>query len=352
MDQQIVMPWGSVVTPPAAFWQLPLDVQQLAIKTVTDLGTDYRRQVGQPATVAEDDPGRVPSPQGSIQASDFVKPVAPDKPASSFDAQSRLMFPWIPEALRGVFLDAWDRYGDPNLALDVLRQDKRYDEFFPGNRRADGTVRLPEGDFLSTMEGFDRELGFFGLDGKDFVEQKRKAVENGVSPSELAARLGTVYTGVVTQGDQTRAYYAQKYGAGGLSNQAIFASAIDGKTSPLEFQRRITASQIGGNAAQFGFDLNVAEADRLAAFGLTDQASSNLFAQASKELPRLGELQQRFNDPSDPLTIEQYDNALVLNDPKQLDVFQRLYGRQRSLYSPSGGAATDQSGRQTGLLAR
>ncbi len=272
-----------------------------------------------------------------------------------YRSEARLLFPWIPAELLDVFVAAWAQYGDPNLAMAALRQDSRYDSFFPGNRRQDGTVRKTEAEYLSTMEGYDREMAAFGLNGADFQTQKVRAFTNDRSPNEVASDLSAVYVGIVTHGDAIRKYYADTIGATGLSDAALLGSAVtfhDAKVSPVEFQRKISIAQIGGTGAEHGFTIAQQEAARLASFGLDEAAARTLYTRAQKDLPTLGDLQARFNDPNDPLTVEDYTNAIVLNDPHELGIISRLFGQERSQFSKGGLLATDRAGGQTGLLAR
>lgn len=276
-----------------------------------------------------------------------------DEPESrDFRQEVRLLFPWMPSDLVRVYADAWEEYGDPNLALAAMRQDNRYDRYFPGNRREDGSIIASEGEYLSVMEGYDRRMASFGLNPADFTQKKIQAFQNGRSPDEVEADIGKVYLGIATRGEEYRQYYARKYGTGDISNTALLASALDTSTSPLEFERRIRAAQVGGAAATFGFDIARQEAERLESFGLQDEAARTLYARAKGELPVLQNLVARWNDPDDPLTVEDFADAIVLKDPDELARFGRLFARERSQYSATGVFAADQSGAQRGILSR
>lgn len=276
-----------------------------------------------------------------------------DDTGHDYRAEARLLFPWIPEPLLGVFADAWAQYGDPALAMGALRQDPRYEQYFPGNRREDGSLRATEAEYLATMDGYDRRLQMFGLDPGDFQAKKISAFQNGRSPQEVEADIGRVYVGIATRGDEYRSYYAQTYGGGNLSNTALLGSALDPSVSPFEFERRIAASQIGGAAKTFGFDLVRQEAERLQAFGLEDHAAMQLFGKARQELPTLNALATRFADPGDPLTAADYADALVIGSPDELQQLGRLYARNTSQFTAQGAfGPADRSGAQRGLLSR
>lgn len=287
------------------------------------------------------------------------KPAADDQAAATearrardITSEANLLYTYVPPALRQVFIDAWIKHGTAEMAMRVVRSDERYESFFPGNRRPDGSTILDEAKYLSTMEGYDRELSWFGLNPAEFQKQKVQALQNGRSPLEVGTAISKINLGIALKGDSYRDYYAKKYGGGALSNTAILASALDGTRSPYEFERQIQAAQVGGAAGMFGFDIARQEAERLQAYGLDDVAARQLYAKAGAQLPTLNALIDRFNDPDDELTIEEFADAYVLSDPKQLEQVSRLFAQDRSQFSSGGFAAASQSGAQRGLLAR
>ena len=278
--------------------------------------------------------------------------------AADLYTQAKALFPYLPEELVRLYAESWASTGDTGLALMAVRSNRAvYDRYFPGNLRQDGTIRLGEMDYLSTVEGYKRRVASFGVPA-DLVlgpDRLKALIEGDVSPNEFGDKLNALYVGVITQSNFIREAYARDYGAGGLSDAAIFASALlnDGKTSPIELERRIRSAQVGGEAASYGFSLAKAEAERLSSFGLDQQASRKLFAQAATDLPNLNELLGRFNDPNDPLTAADYADAFVVQDPNKLSVLTRLLGRQAASFATvQGQFATDQSGAVTGIKAR
>lgn len=278
--------------------------------------------------------------------------------AADLYTQAKAMFPYLPDELIRLYADSWAESGNAQLALMSVRQNRAvYDRYFPGNLRGDGTVRLNEMDFLSTVEGYKRRLASFGVPADVVLgpDRLKSLIEGDVSPNEFGDKLNALYVGVITQSDFIREAYARDYGAGDLSDAAIFASALlnDGKTSPIELERRIRSAQVGGEAASYGFSLAKAEAERLSSFGLDQQASRKLFAQAATDLPNLNDLLGRFNDPNDPLTASDYAEAFVVQDPNKLSVLTRLLGRQAASFNTDQGQfVTDQGGQVTGLKVR
>ena len=271
-----------------------------------------------------------------------------------FATRARLLFPWIPEALLGVFVDAWVEYGDTNLALSAFRADQRYEQFFPGNKRDDGTTYLTEAEYLSNIEGYDRRLRMFGQDPGDLRHRYIDLIQGGTSPDEFEADLAEVQQEVLLQAPSVRATYASYGYSADVSDRAIFASRLAGAggASPQVFEMRFRAAQIGAEATSRGFDYVRGSAERLAAFGVSQDQARSLFAQAQAELPTYNELLSRHNDPEDDLTLEEYEDALVLRDPEHLRSLARVMAAERSLFTPGDLLARDRSGGVTGLVQR
>jgi hypothetical protein len=270
----------------------------------------------------------------------------------NFDAEASLLFPWIPTQLRGVFIDAWARYGDANLAMGALRQDQRYEQFFPGNRRPDGTTVLPEAEYLSTTEGYDRRFRMFQLDPADFRSRYAELIQGGSSPDELEADLAEVQQEVILQAPAVRAEYAAYGYSADISDRAIMASRLTPGVSAHVFEQRYRAAQIGAEATSLGFTYNRGSAERYAQAGVTQDQARQLFGKAASELPTLQELMRRHNDPEDDLTLDEYTDAFILRDPEHLQAIARVLTGEKSLFSSQNLLATDQAGRAVGLLQR
>lgn len=277
-----------------------------------------------------------------------------EQETASYEEQARLLFPWMPPELVALFAAKMAEFGgEATLAIAAVRQDPVYDTLFPGNRRDDGSLRLTEQQYFATVEGYRRRIDQFGLNPDDVLRGRTADLISGdVSPAEFEDRLNRTYTGIIQNIDQIRGWYADNWGADGLSDAAIFASAINPDIGAVEFQARIAQSQIGGEADQFGFDIDAGEANRMFRFGLDQQGARSLYAQASEQLPRLNQLIGRFNDPDDEVSLEEFSDAVVINDPTQLRQIARLFGRSRSAFSSQSRLFEGDEGRFTGLLQR
>lgn len=269
-----------------------------------------------------------------------------------YKKQAQLLFPWIPAELVAVFSSAWAKWGDANLAMAALRQDKRYDTYFAGNKRPDGTVYLNEAEYLSTMEGYNRRLQMFGLNDADFTQQKIQALQYGRSADEMEADLASVSQQILMQGPTIRDWYAAQGFSSDISDQAILASVLNPGVPPQEYEHRYRMAQVGGTASSYGFSIGRSQAERLTGLGLDQAQATQLYSRAAAELPTLQELVQRHNDPDDNFTLDDYTDAMVIHDPKQMQTIGRLLAEEHSLFSGGGLLATDRSGGVAGLYAR
>lgn len=295
--------------------------------------------------------GSITRPDGSRQEAPAQSKQAKAK-KRNFKKEARLLFPWLPQELVGVFAKSWERYGDTSLAMAEIRQDTRYDQYFPGNRREDGSVIADEAEYLSTMEGYDRRLSMFGLSPADFQAEKIQSLQNGRSPDEMESDLATVQVSVLQQAADVRAAYAAYGYSADISDAAILASRLKGGVSAQEFEQRYRTAQIGGAATSNGFTYGRGQAERLAQLGVDQEGARQLFSQAASELPTLRDLMARHDDPEDDFTLDEYSDAILLRDPEHLQAISRVLTRERSLYSTGGPLSADRAGGITGLRSR
>lgn len=290
-------------------------------------------------------------------------PGSPDAPSSgpgpegttrSFKQITREMFPWLDESLVDIYADAWADPGIPDPWMEV-RQSKQYREAFPGNLRDDGSVRYSEIKYMQNIDSYREVFAEYGIPPDSFNQKFADLIENRVERGELEQRLGRTYEMVVSQGDDIRRFYADNFVDGGeLSDTALLMSAIDDSgQSPVAFEHQLRAGQVGGAAAQFGFDIAVSDAMRMSGFGLNAQAARQFFGRAKDLLPKIGSLIERHNDSNDPFDLRDLEEALILQDPEEMSQIERLFAAESSSFSPTSGTfARTQSGGTPGLRPR
>lgn len=263
------------------------------------------------------------------------EPVPPPTPVD-YRAQAAALYPYLPPALLDLYADFWDDSGDPTLALAELRADPQYTTFFPGIKRADGSLRMSEAEYLSTLDGYRLALGQFGLNPSLFENRFVEMIEGELTVSEFADRLTAAYEGIISQAPELMAYYAENYGIS-LTPEAVFASFIDPELGDSILNQRIAVSQIGGAAAIQNFDLDLEFAEQLRQSGLSFAKAQEHFAQAAFLLPTLDVLAGRFDLDTD-FDITEFSLAGVIGDPQQLKRINRLRAASTSEFTEQLGS--------------
>ena len=271
------------------------------------------------------------------------------------EEEVRLLYPWLPPELVTVYTEAYIEYGNAKLAWQTVRQSSAYERYFPGNRRDDGSLRLSEQDYVSTLEGYDAVFEAVGLNPKLFKGQYVKLIEGDVSADELfATRIEPIYERVLSAGDAIIREYADLYGLD-LTPEAIVAGIIDPDLGVKILNRQITMAEIGGEAADRGFDITKQVADTLFEQGMGRQGADEFFGQAANLLPTLSVLANRHADPDDEFSLEDFVGAELMSDPMQRRRMRRLVAQEQAGFvNLTGGIKyrTDQrSGLRTGLTA-
>ena len=172
-------------------------------------------------------------------------------------------------------------------------------------------------------------------------------LEGEVSAREFQQRVSAAYEGIVDNIQGVQNFFSSNYNVD-LTPEAIFMGALDPSIGEELIQGRITAAQIGGEAARAGFTITRTEAENLRAAGLTQQQARQLYSAAQRDLPRLIEVQQRVEPDAEELSLEQFTQAVVFQDADVLENISRLEAEESSLFAPVGGAARRGS-RVTGL---
>lgn len=278
-------------------------------------------------------------------------PPPPPPPASTpidYRARAAALYPFLPPSLLDVFAEKWADTGDVDLALAETRADSRYDSYFPGIKRADGSLRMSESEYLGRIDGYHMALSQFGLNSTVFSNHFVEMIEGDLDPSELASRLGAAYDQIITAMPGVRAFYSANYGVD-MTDEAIFASFIDPDLGNAILNQRIAVSQIGGAGAAFGFQIDLAFAERIRQQGLGATQANKAFAEAAYQIPILDTLARRFDTDPDVDLIE-FTNASIFADPAQIRRLNRIRGAETSSFTdPLGTIRTGSDFAVTGL---
>lgn len=270
-----------------------------------------------------------------------------------YRGQAGLLFPYLPSGLLDIFAAAWADTGDVQLALATMRADSSYDSYFPGNRRADGSLRLSEGEYFSRIEGYDQAFRSFQLNPDLFRSRYGDMIEGNLSGSMLAGRIGAAYEQIFSQIPQVREAYAQYQGIE-LSDQAILASFIDPDIGEAILARRISVAQVGAEGASRGFQIDQPFAERLTFAGIDQTRAREFFADAEATLPTFDALAARFHDPDPDFDLAEFADAAVFQSAGQVRRVRRLLAAESSLFSDQLGTvrASGSDLALTGLTAR
>ena len=255
---------------------------------------------------------------------------------------AKSLFPYLPDDVINKYVDYYAE-SDRNIdvALGKLRQDPIYDDYFPGNKRADKTVRYNEAEYLAVKESYKLSLEDFGLNPELFDDTFSNLIAGDVSPSEFKTRVGIVFEGIKSNIPQVKEFYSANYGID-LTDEAIFASAIKPELGEQILNKQIAVSQIGGEArrAGFGDTISLEKAQELQAAGITQAQARQLFQEAQLEVPRIQELQARGGrQVDDVFGVEDFTEAAVFRSPEELEEVRVLEAEEASRFTPMTGPA-------------
>lgn len=257
-----------------------------------------------------------------------------------------------PSGLMNAYVDSLVGTGSSVAALEAARSAPEYDSIFAGNRREDGSLRMGEQDYFAYKRGWQRTLVSYGLNPSLFEGAGRfvQAIENELSIEEVAGRLGAASDQIVGNIEQVREFYSQ-YGVE-MTDEAILGSFIDPTIGRDVLERRISASQVGGEAALQGFRRSLERAEEMARAGLTQQQARGLYAEAADRVPTLDVLAGRYNDARGAFGVEGYEDAQVLGDAGVRRRMERRLQDEASAFTGRSDTRRDQSGALVGLRQR
>ena len=264
--------------------------------------------------------------------------------------QVEQLVPWLSQSgnLLQVYQDTWAETGDANFALAAVRDSEDYDTIFPGNKRADGSVRHSESEYKAIESGYKNVLSENGLNYKTFENKFSTLISGAVSVAELSQRVGLVRRAIDENPDSDKVleFYRDNYGID-MTKEGLLAASIDPGVSEEIFARRITMAEIGAEAKVAGAEISFGTVSELASAGVTEEQAASLFTQAvdeEKTLSALAAAQGR-----EDLTTEEVVRSQALNDGETRKEIARILQQSASQSSISTGAAKSQTGSVSGL---
>ena len=193
---------------------------------------------------------------------------------------AKSLYPNMPDNLLNLFANEWARTGDPKVAIAEVRGTTEYETLFPGNKRADGTVKFDEVTYVGLKESYMGTLAEYGVSREisESLLQDRltSLIEGEVSAREFQQRVGAVFQGVQENIQEVQDFYATNYGID-LTEESIFLGAIDPSVGEDIVAGKVTTAQIGGEAAKAGFTVDLSTAEKLRKAGLNQQQARQFF---------------------------------------------------------------------------
>lgn len=268
---------------------------------------------------------------------------------------------------RAILQDLLSQYGLEGLIPDVdrwlleglspdeirieLRKTEEYKQRFPGIvAMQDNNLKPPsEAEYLELEKGYARVLRAYGLpegfydDPNDFAA----FISGNVSVSELEERVVDGVVAAQQAPQEVRDALSQFYGIPNATG-ALAAYYLDPERSLPEIERQFRAASIAGRAQMTTFgELEQADAERLAALGITDaqaqQGFTNLVRNAQNFSALAGEV-GGVNISEDEQLAAQFEG-----DVGAQELIRRQSERRAAAFQGSdAGAATSREG-LTGL---
>ena len=243
-----------------------------------------------------------------------------------------------------------------------LRKTPTYQKRFQANpeRIKAGLRAISEAEYISLEDQYQNVMRQYGLptsyyEKNQFGKQANldKFIAADVSPVELEERLQTGYKRVQDSNPEVlqalRAYYPN------ISNGDILAYVLDPKQAIQDINRKVTAAEIGGEAARAGLSqaapergitgVGVTDAEYLARYGVTKESARQGFGTIASGLERGRQLSEIYQQPDYTQAVAEAE-VFSLPDAEQARRQRRKLGQ---LETATFGGTTGMTG---GALGR
>ena len=263
------------------------------------------------------------------------------------------LLPWLSGKgnLLQEYTNQYIETGSAEFALAAVRNTEEYAEFYPGIKRGDGSLRMNESQYEQVREGYYRILLENDLNPIVFESAGKVGalIAGDVSVAEFKGRIESTRQAFRDNpiAEEIKQYYSANFDID-LSDNAVFAAALDPDVSIGILQGQIQQAELGAEAALRNLDLSTEQAQRLIQAGITQAGGQRLFSRASEYIQRLNRLrvaQGRTNE----IELQDIIQSEVQQDPQAQLEQQRILSQQASMSSLQTGAAKTQGGAVAGL---
>lgn len=263
------------------------------------------------------------------------------------------LIPWLAGkgGLLQEYTNAYIETGNAEFALAAVRGTEEYALYYPGIKRSDGSLRMNEAQYEQTREGYYRILLENDLNPLVFEEAGKVAslIAGDVSVPKFKTRIESARSAFRDNpiAEEIKAYYQANFNID-LTDNAIFAAALDPDISVAILQNQISQAELGAEAALKNLDLSTEQAQRMLQAGITQAGGQRFFARASdyiQQLNRLRIAQGRVGE----IGLESVIASDITQDPEAQRQQQRILQQQASASSATIGAFRTQAGEVAGL---
>jgi len=251
----------------------------------------------------------------------------------------RITFAYLPTDLVDAYIEYYTDTADEDVIWAQIRQDARYEEWFPGNLTEDGRPRYAEDVYAAVTASYDDVFRSVGIDGvalDEMREQYGTLISGDVSPQELEAnRVVPMYERIASQSDFLKSFYASNFGVE-MTLTALVAAAANPALGEKILTKQISLAEIGGEALESGYGLDLKTTEQLFETGkIGRNEADRLFQSAENMLPTLNVLAARHADPDDTFDINEFIQADIFQNPTQRRRMNRLVAQEKATFGPS-----------------
>ena len=259
----------------------------------------------------------------------------PDEAMTTADIEA--VYAWLPPAALQLFIEAWPVSGNAAVAWAAVRDDDRYEQWFPGNMTEDGRPRYSEDVYATVTASYDDVFRALGLTDQGMAAMKThygELIQGDVSPRELEEnRVTPMYERVIIGSEAIRAWYSTEYDIQ-LTTQDLLVAALDPSLGNQILSQQISFAEIGGEAAESGYDISLDLIDRLYRSKEVDRdVADRLFEGAARVVPVLNVLANRHADPDDEFDLESFVDAEIFQNPAERRRMRRLVAQEQSQFA-------------------
>lgn len=263
------------------------------------------------------------------------------------------LVPWLKDKgdLLDIYTNEYIETGSGDFAIAAVRQSEDYSKYYAGIKRDDGSLRMTETEYEATREGYFRILLENGLNPTVFDAMGKVAelIAGDVDVPEFRTRIETTRTAFVDnpKADEIKSWYQANFGVD-LSDNAVFAAALDPEMSRAILSNQIDQAELGAEAALRNLELNTNQAQRLLQAGITEEGATRLFARSADSISRLSALSAR-QGRKKVIDLGFTLESQVFQDPEEQRAEQAILAQQQSQSAVQTGAAKSQTGGVAGL---